>query len=132
LAWFVTGHHAAEPMRAVVDDTKPTAKAPYVHTVFFTVKKDAPEGAADALIADAHELLEKIPSVREIRSGKPAEKSSPGAQKSYSVGLVVLFDDYDGLKTYLDHELHLKYVERNLKNIDEKKLLVYDFLNPKK
>src|SRR5262249_46494264 len=119
-------------MRAVVDDTKPAMKAPYVHTVFFTVKKDAPEGAADALIADAHELLEKIPSVREIRCGKPAEKSSPGAQKSYSVGLVVLFDDYDGLKTYLDHELHLKYVERNLKNIDEKKLLVYDFFNPKK
>lgn len=103
-------------------------EAPYVHAVIFYLKKDAPKDEAKALIADASELLAKIPTVRLVKAGVPADKATPKvAVTDYQVGLLVLFDNYDGLKTYLDHPLHTKYVEKHEKHID--KVLVYDFLN---
>jgi hypothetical protein len=63
-----------------------------------------------------------------VKAGLPADKSTPKvAVTDYQVGLLVLFDNYDGLKTYLDHPLHTKYVEKHEKHIE--KVLVYDFLN---
>ena len=50
----------------------PLKSPPFVHTVFFYLKKDAPANEADALIADAQKSLAKIPTVRGIRAGKPA------------------------------------------------------------
>jgi|SRR5262245_23719073 len=133
VAGLAMGRHAAEVPQVGADEVKKETKPPYVHTVIFTVKKDAPEGAADGLIHDANEVLAKIPTVRELRCGRPAEKATPElAKKDYTVGLVIFFDDYEGLKTYLDHPDHLKYVERHLKNIDRDKLVVYDFVNQKK
>ena len=133
VAVLALGRHAAESPRAAADEAKKEAKPPYVHTVIFHVKKDAPEGAAEGLIRDANELLAKIPTVRELRCGRPAEKGTPEiAKKDYTVGLVIFFNDYEGLKTYLDHPSHLQYVERHLKNIDRDKLIVYDFVNQDK
>lgn len=66
-----------------------------------------------------------------IRIGHPAEKATPDvAVKDYQVGLLVLFDDYEGLKTYLDHPQHVKYVDKHLKHVD--KVLVYDFVQGSK
>jgi hypothetical protein len=113
-------------------DDKPGAKAdaPYVHCVIFYLKKDAPKDTAKALIADAHEILAKIPTVRSIKIGLPAEKATPKfAVNDYQVGLLVLVDNFDGLKTYLEHPLHLKYVEKHEKHLE--KVLVYDFINQK-
>src|SRR5262245_29877233 len=81
---------------------------PYVHTVFFYLKKDAPKGEVESLITDTHTLLAKIPSVRKLWVGRPAEKATPDfAKKDYQVGLLVLFDNFEGLKQYLDHPDHL-------------------------
>jgi hypothetical protein len=114
-------------------DKSPVRKAAYVHTVLFHLKKDAPREEASALISDAHELLGKIPSVRELRIGRPAEKGTPDfAKKDFQVGLLVLFDDAQGLETYLNHPLHLKYVEKHMSHIDVEKLQVYDFENQNK
>jgi hypothetical protein len=103
------------------------AKAAYVHTVVFTLKKDAPKGAEADLVADCHEMLAKIPSVRELRAGRPAEKGTPRlAKKDFSVVLTIFFDDYDGLMAYDKHDLHQQFVKKHLPNIDIDKLLVYD------
>jgi hypothetical protein len=109
------------------------AKAPaFVHVVILNVKKDAPEGEADALIADANDMLRSIPTVRDIRAGKPADMPVTGpGKKDFSVGLLVLFDDQEGLKTYSNHPMHLKYVQKHLKYLDTDKLMVFDFVNPK-
>jgi hypothetical protein len=131
-AWLVAGRATPAPDHGTGDETKPAAKAPpFVHAVIFTMKKDAPEGAADSMIHDAHDMLAKIPTVRELRCGKPAEKKAD-AKNSYDVGLLVLFDDADGLKTYIDHPQHQKYVAKHLKNVERDKLLAYDFLDAKK
>ena|SRR2546426_886600 len=106
-------------------------KAPYVHTVIFYLKKDAPKDAVDHVIADAHELLTKIPSVKGLWVGRPAEKSTPKfSTKDYDVGLLVLFENYEGLQEYLDHKLHIEYVERHGKHFD--RVSVFDFMNQKK
>src|ERR1700675_3673918 len=65
--------------------------APYVHAVIFRLNKEAPAGAAEALIKDSHALLAKIPAVRRLWVGRPADKATPIARKDYQVGLLVLF-----------------------------------------
>jgi hypothetical protein len=118
---------------AQVDKGTAGKAAPYVHAVIFHVKKDAPEGEVSALISDAHELLRPIPSVRDLRVGRPAEKSTPNlAKKDFQVGLLVLFDDFEGLEAYLKHPSHEKYVEKHLNHVEIEKLQVYDFVNQKK
>jgi hypothetical protein len=107
------------------------ADAPFVHCVIFYLKKDAPKDEPKALADDATALLAKIPTVRMVKIGPPSDKSTPKVGVTdYQVGLLVLFDDAAGLKTYLDHPLHLKYVEKHEKHID--KVLVYDFVNTAK
>lgn len=112
---------------------KAVAKADpgYVHTVIFYIKKDAPKDEADALIKDAYSMLAKIPTVRLLKIGLPAEKATPKlAVTDYQVGLVIFFDNYDGLKEYLEHADHVKYVDKHMKHLD--KIVVYDFINSKK
>lgn len=119
---------------AAADAEKRAAKAPppYVHAVIFTLKKDAPANEAEAIIADCHELLEKISSVRHLWAGRPAEKATPKvAKKDYQVGLLVIFDDADGLQKYLDDPLHLKFLDKHGAHVDMEKLSVYDFVNQK-
>jgi Stress responsive A/B Barrel Domain len=101
--------------------------APFVHTVIFYLKKDAPANEADAIIADTQRLLAKIPSVREIRAGRPADKGSAVVVKDYQVGLLVLFDDAEGMQTYLDHPLHKEFVSGHEKGFE--KVVVYDFVS---
>jgi hypothetical protein len=111
---------------------QPRAKmANYVHTVIFYLKKDAPRGEAGALIKDAHQMLTKIPTVRRLSAGRPAEKATPDvAITDFQVGLLVHFDDYKGLQTYLDHPLHTEYVQKHKKYWE--KVAVYDFINQTK
>ncbi len=105
-------------------------QAAYVHAVIFYLKKDAPATAASGLIKDAHGLLAKISSVRGVWAGKPADMSTPDfSVKDYHVGLLVLFDNYQGLEKYLKDPMHDEYVARHKEHID--KVLVYDFVNQK-
>lgn len=106
-------------------------KAPYVHAVIFYLKKDAPKDATETMLADCHKLLAKIPSVRGLWAGLPAEKSTPKfAVTDYQIGLLVLFDNFDGLQAYLDHPLHTEFVDKHLKHLE--KVPVYDFINKTK
>jgi hypothetical protein len=129
LVWVLSSDCSAEPVKAAAEDKKPVAQeAPFVHVVIFRVKKDAPEGEVDALIADCKEMLSKIPSVKGLKVGRPAEKGTPEIAKTdYQIGLLVLFADADGLKTYLEHEQHVKFVEKHGKFLIPEKLEVFDF-----
>jgi hypothetical protein len=113
------------------DEKKSSSRAPFVHVVIVRLKADAPADAADALIADAHEMLAKIPTVREVRAGKPAPQTG-FAKTDYHVGLLVRFDDLDGLQTYEKHQLHRDYIEKHGKNVELDKLAVFDFVEQKK
>jgi hypothetical protein len=103
----------------------------YVHVVIFTLKKDAPKNAVSQAMADCEDLLAKIPSVRTLRAGRPAEKGTPDlAKKNYDMALVIFVDDFAGLEAYLKHPNHLKFVEKHGKHFDLEKLQVFDFKQP--
>jgi hypothetical protein len=113
-------------------EDKKDAGAPFVHTVIFYLKADVPSGVADELVADCHNMLGKIPTVRHLRAGKPSEGSSGLTKKDYAVGLMILFDDAAGFKTYADHPDHKKLVQKYFKYFDPAKLVMYDFVDAKK
>jgi hypothetical protein len=107
--------------------------ASYVHVVVFRMKKDAAKDVIEKAIADCHELLAKIPSVRSVRAGRPAAHGTPDVPKmKYDFALLVLVDNAEGLQAYLKHPLHLKYVEKYGPSFDMEKLQVFDFLNQMK
>jgi hypothetical protein len=103
-----------------------------VHTVIFYLKADAPAGLSDEIVADCHEMLAKIPTVRHLKAGRPLESAPRPAKKDFAVALVILFDDAEGLKTYLDHPLHKGFVAKHGKHLDLAKLVGYDFTDAKK
>jgi len=124
---------AAEPAKAPPAAAPNPAAGAFVHTVIFHLKKDAPAGTADKVVADCHAMLETIPSVKGLKAGPPApegESTPKVALHDYDVGLIVLFDDAAGLKTYLTHETHLKFVSMYEKYFE--KVEVYDFVEGQK
>jgi hypothetical protein len=123
----------AVPMLAGVADQggQTMAQPPYVHTVVFYLKKDTPGPKVEALIADCHSILAKIPTVRSLWAGRPAAKATPDlAVKDYQVALAITFDNFEGLKTYLDHPTHLAFVQTYSPFFE--KALIYDFENQAK
>jgi hypothetical protein len=105
---------------------------PYVHTVIFYLKADAPSSTADEILADCHEILGKISTVRALKAGRPAPGSSFPTKSDYAVGLLVLFDDAEGFKKYASDPLHLKFIGKHRQHLDLPKLAIYDFVDAKK
>lgn len=108
----------AGPQRTVntLGPTDPTAGGipSFVHAVFFEMKPDTPDAEIDSLIADAGNLLAKIPTVRKIDSGRRDERMQRDVNdKTFTVGLVVYFDDKAGHDVYATHPLHLEYIEKH-------------------
>jgi stress responsive alpha/beta barrel protein len=127
---------AALTVRAAsTDEAKSDKKghAPYAHVVVFRMKEDAPKDAVEKAIADCRELLAKVPSVRSVRAGRPAAEGTPDVPKmQYDFALLVLFEDAAGLKAYIDHPLHVKFVQKHGPNFNMEKLQIFDFMDQSK
>jgi hypothetical protein len=86
----------------------------YVHTVYFTFAPGTTDADIDAQIADGHELLARIPTVRSIHTGRrDATMQRDVSMIDFDLGLSVLFDDRAGHDVYADHPIHLDYIARN-------------------
>ena len=130
VAMFSIDRFSAEAVSQEKKKKVEKSASPYVHAVIFYLKKDAPPKTDEKMIEDSHKLLAKIPTVRGVRAGHPAGKHTPKvAVTDYQLGLLVLFDNYEGLQTYLDHDLHTEYLKRYEKHVE--KVLVYDFVDRK-
>jgi hypothetical protein len=116
-----------EDLRAQLKSFEAMKKSAYVHTVIFKIRSDAPPDIHKNLAIDIPGMLGKIPTVRGIWHGRRAEEASPEfAVKDFEVAMVLLFDNADGLKRYLDHPSHVAFVEKYLKHFETP--LVYDAL----
>jgi len=98
----------------------------YVHGVYFKCKNEAD---VEALVRDAHEMLSRIPTVREVHCGR----RDPGAGRdvndtAFHVGLVVLLADKAGCDAYLEHPIHLDFVRKH--QADWVNIRVFDFVAP--
>ena len=129
LLWAPAFFLPSVSLRAADKEEKVAGKAAaFTHIVLFRLTKDAPEGEVDSLITDCHAILGKISTVRDLKAGRPSDKATPNIAKSdYQVALLVLFDDADGLKTYVDDKSHQDFIKKHGKYWDRDKLEVFDF-----
>lgn len=100
-----------------------------VHAVFFDAKPDTPEAVLDEMAADAYRLLARIPSVRTIASGRRDTRMQRDLNDtSFTIGLMICFDDKAGHDLYNEHELHQQYVAKYKDHFA--KVRVFDFTTP--
>ncbi|GMV96456.1 MAG: Dabb family protein [Phycisphaerae bacterium] len=91
-----------------------TGPGGFVHAVFFDLQPGAPEPRVEALIQDAYRLLGQIPTVRTIDSGRRETLMRREVNdQSFTVGLVVYFDDKAGHDVYATHPLHQEYIDKH-------------------
>lgn len=103
----------------------------FVHAVYFDMKPDTPESLVNEMISDAYQVLGKIPSVRKVNSGRRDERMQRDLNdKTFTVGLVIFFDDKAGHDLYNDHPLHKEYAGKYGPHCD--KVRVFDFTAPSK
>ena len=79
-----------------------------VHSVYFWLK----EGLAAEELEDFRSQLRAIAaidSVRQSHIGVPADTDRPVIERSYSYGLILLFDDQQGHDDYQVHETHERF-----------------------
>jgi hypothetical protein len=133
LALALTGcaEETTSSQRTVTQTAPPPEHGPavFVHVVFFDAKPDTPDAVLDEMVADAHRILGKIPSVRTIASGRrDARMQRDLNDTDFTVGLVIHFDDKAGHDLYNDHELHQQYVAKYKDYFA--KVRVFDFTAP--
>jgi hypothetical protein len=95
-----------------------------VHSVYFWLK--------DGLSSEEKQSFEKglkslsaIESVKDIFIGDPASTNRPVIDRSYSYGLVVIFENIEGHDLYQAHPLHKAFLE--LYSSYWNRVLIYDF-----
>jgi hypothetical protein len=85
----------------------------FVHTVFFWMKAGVSDADRRQLVNDCLELLAKVPTVKQIWAGRPAQTPREVVDNSYDVGLTVILADKAGHDVYQEHPLHLDFIKRN-------------------
>lgn len=86
-----------------------------IHAVYFWLNDNAPAGEAEKLAESCRTLLGKIPTVRQLWAGGPADTPRREViDSSYSVGLVVVLDDAGkSHDVYQEHPLHKEFIARH-------------------
>ena len=100
------------------------------HVVLYMFEPGVPSDKAQRMRTDAHGLLAGLPTVRDLWVGTPADTVRPDrpmVKDDYNFGLIVLFDDVQGLDDYLAHGDHLEFARRH----DPQCVLrIFDFEGP--
>lgn len=82
----------------------------FIHHVFFWLKK--PESQADfERLVDGLKKLSVVKTIQQIHIGKPASTRREVIDSTYSVSLLLVFNDKDGHDSYQVDPIHLKFVE---------------------
>lgn len=97
----------------------------FIHTVYFWLKPDAPEGERAAVAKDCRELLSSIPGVAHLWAGHPAMTPREVVDNSYDVGLCVALTDAAAHDIYQTHPNHLEFIARH--KAHWQRVQVYDF-----
>jgi len=97
----------------------------FSHIVILWTKPGLPN-ASDVLIDGAYKYLKNIPGILHFHVGKMAPTNNPIVEKSYQVGLNVVFIDKQAYEAYEKHQSHIDYLEKVFKPNGDK-ILIYDF-----
>lgn len=97
-----------------------------IHTVYFWMAETATVADRDRVLADCRELLAQAPTVRSLHAGVPAGTPIEFVDNSYSVALIVTFDDAAGAASYAAHPVHFQFIDRHLPKLS--RVVIYDTL----
>jgi hypothetical protein len=93
------------------------------HSVYFWLKPGISAAEEEEFLRGVHSLT-KIQSVRQCWFGKPASTDRPAIDRSYSYGLIIIFEDLDGHADYQSDSIHNAF--RGLHQLWTK-VVIYDF-----
>ena len=105
----LTPDQLQQELQAVKQQLAAMQSAKYVHYSAWKRKPFAPQRAADAFANDAYELLAKSGSVRGVWAGPTSVPDQAGGE----MALVVLFDDREAHKLYLEDPLTRRFTEKH-------------------
>lgn len=97
----------------------------FTHIVIFWTDPANPN-SADELLAGINKYLKPIPGVVHFSAGKMVTSPREVVDKTYQVGLNVVFPNKKAHDDYQVHPQHLEFINTVLKKIG-KKVRVYDF-----
>jgi hypothetical protein len=95
-----------------------------IHSVFFWLKEGLSYEERNNFI-EGLRSLSKIESVKRSYIGDPASTNRPVIDRSYSYGLIVMFENMEGHDSYQIHPIHKKFLENYSSYWT--KVLIYDF-----
>lgn len=96
----------------------------FSHVVFFWLKPELTEVQRADFLAEV-KALAAIPGVIHCHIGTPASTDRPVIDRSYSVGLNLIFPSLAAHDVYQVHPLHLAFVEKC--KSQWAKVVIYDF-----
>ena len=97
----------------------------FIHSVYFWLKKDVGEEEKVEFL-EGLEGLRQIASVRNMKVGLPAGTPRDIVDNSYSVAMIIYFDDQAGHDAYQDDSLHTSLIEASRELIE--RVQVYDLM----
>lgn len=90
------------------------------HIVLMELKPDAPDGAAEAIMAALRALPDTIPEILTLRTGRNVVESD----RNVDLGLVVDFADRAALDHYAAHPAHVAVVTDHIKPVLVRSIVV--------
>ncbi len=97
----------------------------FSHVVIFWTQPGK-AGAAEALIAGAHQYLKPCPGILQFHVGRMVPSHRAVVDQSYQVAFNLIFADKAAQDAYQVHPLHVEFVEKVFKGNCER-AVVYDF-----
>ncbi len=86
-------------------------KPTFSHHVFFWLNNPDSTSDRDALLAGVKKLA-AISQIRSLQIGLPAPSERAVVDSSWSVSLLLFFDDAAGEAAYQAHPVHLEFIEK--------------------
>lgn len=85
------------------------------HCVMLRLRSDAPAETVDALVEALRALPAQIPEIRAYEVGIDLGWREGNA----GLGIVAVFDDQEGWRTYTDHPAHVAVIEQHVAPVVE-------------
>jgi hypothetical protein len=82
----------------------------FVHVVLFWLTENTPASARAQMQKDAVNTLQKIPTVKHVFAGIPANTPRDIVDNSYDLGLCVIFPSSADHDAYQIHPLHKQFI----------------------
>lgn len=108
------------------EDTASSEKDSMVtHVVMVWLKAEVSAQQREIIMSSAQQLAE-IPGVMRVQSGLAIASERPIVDDSFSFGINIQLTNAAQLNQYLQHPIHVNYVDTHIKG-NTRKLLIYDF-----